>query len=86
VSTTEQCRPLLAHRVTVITTFDAVDRRSLMAEHGVEIILPPRRINFETPNHQKNVAAGKKTSAWFYSAWFTNGLNIGRQLTFTDTP
>jgi hypothetical protein len=67
-----------------ITTFDAVDRRTLMKAHGVEVVLPPRRTNFETPNHERNLKIGKKTSAWFYSAWFTWGLNIGRQLVFTD--
>jgi len=67
-----------------LTTFDAVDRRQLMKEHGVEVILPPRRINFETPNHAKNVAEGKRTSAWFYSVWITWGLKIGKQLVFTD--
>jgi hypothetical protein len=67
-----------------LTTFDAIDRRQLMAEHGVEVILPPRRINFETPNHARNVAEGKRTSAWFYSVWITHGLRIGRQLVFTD--
>jgi hypothetical protein len=67
-----------------ITTFDAKDRRELMAQHGIEVVLPSRRVNFETPNHQKNLEAGKKTTSWFYSAWFTHGLNIGRQLTFTD--
>jgi len=65
-----------------ITTFDAVDRRQLMDEHGVEVILPPRRVNFETPNHDANKRDGKKTSAWFYSAWFSWGLGIGKQLTF----
>lgn len=67
-----------------ITTFDSVERRKLMATHGVEIVFPEGRINFETPNHEKNVAAGKRTNSWFYTAWFTWGFNIGRQLTFTD--
>lgn len=66
-----------------ISTFDSVERRSLMNEFGVEVILPSRRINFETPNHEKNKAIGKKTSSWFYSAWFTNGFNIGNQLNFS---
>lgn len=67
-----------------ITTFDHAGRRSLMDEFGVEVILPSRRIKFETPNHKQRIADGKKPgSAWFYSAWFTWGLNIGRQLTFS---
>lgn len=67
-----------------ITTFDSKGRRSLMKEHGVEIIFPPHRINFETPNHEANKAKGKKTSSWFYTAWFTHGFKIGRELTFID--
>jgi hypothetical protein len=39
--------------------------------HGVEIIFPSRRIDF----------TGKK-APWFYSAWYTMGLNIGTQLVF----
>lgn len=68
-----------------ITTFDSNKRRQLMASRGIEIILPTRRIKFETPNHDKRIKEGKKPgSAWFYSAWFTWGLNLGKQLTFCD--
>lgn len=68
-----------------ITTFDHVGRRHLMKLGGIEVILPSRRIKFETPNHKQRIADGKKPGrAWFYSAWFTWGLNIGQQLTFTD--
>lgn len=69
-----------------ITTFDSEDRRKLMAAKGIEVILPVGRINFETPNHEKNKAIGKKSRSWFYTAWFTYGLNIGRQLVFCDAP
>lgn len=68
-----------------ITTFDSEQRRKLMAAKGIEVILPSRRIHFETPNFEKNKKSGKKEGgAWFYSAWFTWGLKIGRQLVFTD--
>lgn len=69
-----------------ITTFDSVFRRQCFARGGVELILPPRRYNFKTPNTGKISGDGKKkkSSAWFYTAWFTHGLKIGRQLTFTD--
>jgi len=67
-----------------VTTFDSKDRRKSMAQFGIEVVLPPGRINFETPNHEQNIAAGKRTRSWFYTAWFTWGLNIGRQLTFCD--
>lgn len=67
-----------------LTVFDSVKRRKLFAKHGVEVIFLPKRVSFETPNHEINKASGKKTSAWFMTCWITNGLNIGRQLTFSD--
>lgn len=63
-----------------ITSLDSVDRRRMFAKSGLEIILPTGRYNFKTPN----TTARKKSSAWFYTAWFTWGLKIGRQLTYTD--
>lgn len=65
-----------------VSVFDAVDRRALFRDFHTEFIFPPRRVNFETPNHAANVAAGKKTSAWFYSIWVTHKLGIGRENTF----
>lgn len=68
-----------------ITSFDSVGRRALMKEHGIEVILPHRRTKFETPNHAARVAAGEKPgTGWFYSAWFTWGLNLGQQLVFLE--
>jgi hypothetical protein len=67
-----------------LTVFDSIRRRNLFQKHGVECIFLPNRISFETPNHEKNVAAGKKTSSWFATLWITWGLNIGKQLVFTD--
>lgn len=61
-----------------LTTFETTKRQKLFRENGLEVIFMPKRINFETPNKVK------KSSAWFATAWFTNGLNIGRQLTFTN--
>lgn len=60
-----------------LTTFETAKRQKLFKENGLEVIFMPKRINFETPNKVE------KSSAWFATAWFTNGLNIGRQLTFT---
>lgn len=61
-----------------LTTFETPKRQQLFREGGVEVIFFPKRINFETPNKVE------KSSAWFATAWFTHGLNIGRELTFTD--
>ena len=59
-----------------LTTFETKKRQDLFKKHGVEVIFFDRRINFETPNKVE------KSSAWFATAWFTHGLNIGRELTF----
>lgn len=60
-----------------LTTFETEKRQALFREYGVEVILFPKRINFETPN-------GVVSHSWFCVAWFTNGLNIGKQLTFVN--
>ena len=58
-----------------LTTFETEKRQRLFRKYGLEVILMPHRINFETP-------LGKGSGAWFATAWFTWGLNIGKELTF----
>lgn len=58
-----------------LTALETAKRQTLYRKHGVEIVLMPKRINFDTPS-------GKGKSSWFATAWFTNGLEIGCQLTF----
>lgn len=58
-----------------LTTLETARRQKLFRDYGVEIICMPKRINFETPNNSGG-------SSWFATAWFTWGLNIGKQLTF----
>ena len=60
-----------------LTTFETGKRQALFKKFGAEVIFFDRRINFETPNKISN------SSAWFATAWFTHGLNIGQALTFT---
>ena len=59
-----------------LTTFETAKRQKLFREKGLEVIFMPKRINFETPNKVEN------SRSWFATAWFTNGLNIGQQITF----
>ncbi len=61
-----------------LTTFETQARQRLFIEHGLEVILFDKRIDFMTPDQ---IEAGK---AWFATAWFTNWLTIGRQLTFVS--
>jgi hypothetical protein len=58
-----------------LTTLETKKRQKLFKEFGIEIILFDHRINFETPS-------GKQDGSWFATAWFTNWLNIGKELTF----
>jgi hypothetical protein len=60
-----------------LTTLETRKRQKLFRDNGVEVLFMPERINFEVPS-------GKESSAWFATAWFTWGLNIGRQMTFLD--
>lgn len=59
-----------------LTTLETKKRQDLFDTYGVEVIFFDKRINFETPNQVEH------SSSWFATAWFTNGLNIGKQLTF----
>jgi len=58
-----------------LTTLETESRQKYFKHCGVEIILFNKRINFITPD-------GNGDGSWFASAWFTNGLNIGKQLVF----
>lgn len=58
-----------------LTTFEGKRRQELFKKYGLEVILFDKRINFETPS-------GHGGGSWFATAWFTNGLNIGKQLSF----
>jgi len=60
-----------------LTTLETAKRQKLFKDRGVEIILFDKRINFETPNQVE------KSSSWFATAWFTWGLRIGKELSFT---
>ena len=58
-----------------LTTLETAKRLYLFAKYGIEIIFLDKRINFVTPNK-------KQSKSWFASAWFTNGLEIGKELVF----
>ena len=58
-----------------LTTFETGKRQRLFDEFGLEVIFLDKRINFRTPFN-------RVSSAWFATAWFTFGLNIGKAMTF----
>ncbi|MGQ0827902.1 MAG: hypothetical protein ACT4ON_05865 [Bacteroidota bacterium] len=58
-----------------LTTLESAKRQFLFRCGGLELILFDHRINFETPD-------GDGNGSWFATAWFTNGLKVGKELTF----
>ena len=58
-----------------LTTFETQKRQELFKRHGLEVIFLSKRLNFETPT-------GKGSGSWFATAWFTNWMNIGKELNF----
>lgn len=53
--------------------------QELFSRYGVEVIFMDKRINFKMP--YKGYDGG---GSWFAVAWYTWGLNIGRQMTFAS--
>jgi hypothetical protein len=55
-------------------TFEGPNRQALFEKHGLELILLDKRITFEPPPGQNPMSIA--------AAWFTNGLNIGKEITY----
>jgi hypothetical protein len=58
-----------------INSLHSVRRCDLFRQFGIQLIIPPKRINFITPS-------GEGTGAWFPVAWFCYGLGLEHDLTF----
>lgn len=59
-----------------LTTFETPKRQHLFKKHGVQVIFFDKRINFETPFSKDG------GGSWFATAWFTNWLNLPKDMTF----
>ena len=59
-----------------LTALEGKKRSQLFAKHGIQLIIPNKRINFMTGSGKNNV--------WFQTAWFTHGLNLPRDLNFVE--
>ena len=53
------------------------EKRQRFWRKGVQLIIPNKRYNFETPS-------GKGSGSWFATAWFTWGLNLPKDLNFIN--
>jgi len=60
-----------------LTALESEDRQKYYREHGLELIIPNKRIQYTMPDG-RTITHGN----WFSSAWFTWGLDIGNELTF----
>lgn len=58
-----------------ITALGEGERVSMYKKYGIQLLLPPGRINFGTPS-------GEGSGSWFYSAWFCHGLDFPQQINF----
>jgi len=71
----------LGHPFALLMAVDVLGNKwaqSLFDQYGVEILCLNRRIDFKMPEK------GWKGSAQFTTFWYTQGLNIGAQLTFVN--
>lgn len=60
-----------------LTALEGERKQQLYREHGIQLIIPNQRINFETPS-------GVDFGSWFTTAWFTWRLSLPRDLNFFD--
>ena len=60
-----------------LTALEGLKRGELFRKNGIQLIIPNRRINFETPS-------GKGGGAWFQTAWFCWKMNLPNQLNFVE--
>jgi hypothetical protein len=57
-----------------LTTFETSKRQEMFEKYGVQVIFFDKRINF--------IRDGAKSGSWFASAWFSQGMNLPRDLNF----
>ena len=60
-----------------LTALETRSRQKLYAKYGLQVILFPKRINFQVP---KTIGS----NSWFATAWLTNGLRLPRDLNFVN--
>jgi hypothetical protein len=58
-----------------LSALEGRKRQPLYQEHGMQLVLLPKRVNFKTPS-------GKGSGAHFATAWFTNGFGFPKDITY----
>ncbi len=59
-----------------LSALEGQKRLEMYKKHGIQVCLLPKRVNFVPPTE------GKKSSAWFATAWFTHGFNLPDDITY----
>jgi len=60
-----------------LTILEGKKRGALLRDKHIQLIIPNKRFNFETPD-------GKTSGSWFQTMWLTYGLNIKNDINFVD--
>jgi len=60
-----------------LTALEGIKRGALFSKHGIQLIIPNRRINFITPS-------GKGSGAWFQVGWFCWKMNLPKDIMFVE--
>jgi hypothetical protein len=60
-----------------LTTLEGKQRGKLFRENKIQLIIPNKRINFETPS-------GNGKGSWFATAWFCGNMNLEKDLNFVE--
>jgi len=60
-----------------LTALEGIKRGALFSKHGIQVIIPNRRINFITPS-------GKGSGAWFQVGWFCWKMNLPKDIMFVE--
>jgi hypothetical protein len=58
-----------------LTALEGKKRGELFGKHGIQLIIPNRRYNFDTPS-------GKGSGSWFATAWFCWKMDLPKDLMF----
>jgi hypothetical protein len=59
-----------------ITAFDGKERRAMFKEHGMQLLVLPKRVDFAFPD------GTYKGKPHFFCSWFTWGFNFDRDITY----
>ena len=59
-----------------LTALESAERQTLYKQYGLQLILLDKRVKFE-------IFSGKQ-SPWFATAWFTNWLNLSKDINFAE--